>query len=150
MNTGNQYYVYSHVSLKDGKCFYIGIGKNKRYIDGTSRNDYWHKEVESGGGYSYIILVNGISKKDAEELEVSFINQIGLSNLTNIDLGNKKTFNKDTINKIRYSLSKPVIYNGVVYEGGSAELSDLTGINRQTIYKRAKNNKKGFSFIEPR
>jgi hypothetical protein len=82
----NNYYVYAHQRQSDGKCFYIGKGKNYRAWDKTKRNQYWKSTVNKHG-LNVVILVNNISEDKAFELEKSFIQQIGLENLTNLTDG---------------------------------------------------------------
>ena len=143
----SEYYVYSHNKLSDGKCFYIGIGKNDRVIDGGSkRNKFWKHIVMSENGFSFNILVNGIEKKKALELEQSFISQIGIDNLSNImgdGNGNSgsftkgmQTWNKGLKNCQPYAVKK-VKYNDVVYQSVN-EAIQILGIGKSTFYRKVK------------
>lgn len=80
-----EYYVYCHQRKDNGKCFYIGKGKGKRYEDTQFRNRHWHFTVDKYG-FTPIILVSGLSEEKAFELEASFVEQIGVENLTNCDV----------------------------------------------------------------
>ena len=83
VSDGMGHYVYSHCDIDNGQCFYIGHGKNDRVLSPTGRGDDWSKRVYSGNGYTFRILVSGLSKEKAKEVEQSFIDQIGIENLTN-------------------------------------------------------------------
>src|SRR5690606_26961757 len=83
----NVYYVYGHTRLSDGKCFYIGKGKDGRAYTTRSRNKYWNNIVKKDGGFNVIIYVNGIAEQRAYELEKEFIAKIGRDNLCNMTDG---------------------------------------------------------------
>jgi hypothetical protein len=82
-----EHYVYCHQRKDNGKCFYIGKGKGKRYADEQFRNRHWHF-IANKYGFTPVILVSGLSEEKAFELEASFIKQIGVENLTNMDVPN--------------------------------------------------------------
>ena len=143
----NEYYVYSHNRLSDGKCFYIGIGKNDRVFDGGSkRNEFWKHVVRSEEGFSFNILVNNIERQKALELEQSFISQIGIDNLSNImgdGQGNSGSFKKGmaTWNKglkdcQPYAVKK-VKHNGNIYESVNDAIEKLK-IGKTTFYRWVK------------
>lgn len=75
----NTYVVYSHHRITDWGVFYIGQGKDRRraYSKGN-RNKHWNNTV-SKHGYFVIIRANGLSKQEANELEISLISQYGRS-----------------------------------------------------------------------
>lgn len=142
-----EYYVYSHNKLSDGKCFYIGIGKNDRVFDGGSkRNKFWKHIVMNENGYSFKILVNNISKKKALQLEQNFISQIGIYNLTNImgdGNGNSgsfikgnETWNKGLKNCQPYAVKK-VKYNETIYSSVNDAIKEI-GIGKTTFYRYIK------------
>jgi hypothetical protein len=79
----NIFYVYCHKKLTDGKCFYIGKGKNSRYNSKAGRNKYWWNIVNKYG-FESEILINNISEQKAFEIESYFCTQIGYENLCNI------------------------------------------------------------------
>lgn len=148
------YYVYSHNKLSDGKCFYIGVGKNDRVFDGGSkRNKFWKQVVKSEQGFSYNILVNNIDKKKALSIEQSFISQIGIDELANImgsGKGNsgsftkgRKTWNKGLKNCQPYAVKK-VRYNNIVFESVNEAIKSLN-IGKTTFYRWVK---KGVLFYE--
>ncbi len=141
------YYVYSHNQLSNGKCFYIGIGKNDRAYSGASkRNKFWKAVVENEQGFSYNILVNNIDKKKALFLEQSFISQIGIENLTNImgdGIGNSGSFTKGNVawnvglkNCQRYFVRR-VEHKGVEYNSVDEAIKQI-GIGKTTFYRWVK------------
>lgn len=79
-------YVYAHQRKDNGKCFYIGKGVGDRAFDTQKRNEHWERTARKYG-FNTVILVDNISDEKALELEKSFIEQIGLENLTNIQEG---------------------------------------------------------------
>jgi hypothetical protein len=78
----NRFYIYSHVRLTDGKCFYIGKGTGNRHNQKLNRNPHWNN-IKNKHGFKSIILVNDISEEKAFELESYFIKNIGIENLSN-------------------------------------------------------------------
>lgn len=142
----NNYYVYSHIDINTGKCFYIGIGKNDRVFDGGSkRNKKWREYVWSNGGFGFIILVNNISKETALKIERRIISEVGLNNLCNVvgEDGNSTAFkkgmtpwNKGLLNAQAPS-TKKVIYENVEYESVNALVKHL-GIGQTTFYRKKK------------
>lgn len=99
--------MYSHISIADGKCFYIGKGKGLRCVDGRSgRNQDWVDKVMREGGFSFKILVSGISDKDARELEKEFIKQIGLENLCNRECHDRSVQKTEEYKKKMSELNK--------------------------------------------
>lgn len=146
----NNYYVYTHNKLSDGSCFYIGIGKNARVYDGgAKRNKFWQSVVSNEQGFSYNILINGITKSKALKIEQDFISQIGINNLSNImgdGQGNSGSFvkgmatwNKGLKNCQTYAVKK-VECNGVTYESVNEAISDLS-IGKTTFYRWVKKGK---------
>jgi hypothetical protein len=79
----NIFYIYCHRKKTDGKCFYIGKGKENRYQSKSGRNQYWWNIVNKHG-FETEILVNNLSEQKAFELESYFCTQIGYENLCNI------------------------------------------------------------------
>lgn len=82
--------VYAHRRKDNGEIFYIGMGVcEKRANNFSSRNRYW-KSVERQYGAYVDVLATNLSVKDAEELEMFLIEEIGIDNLTNITRGGQK------------------------------------------------------------
>ncbi len=142
----NNYYVYTHNNIITGECFYVGIGKNDRVFDGGSkRNRKWRKYVWDNNGFQFQIIVNGISKEKALEIERSCIVSLGLENLCNIvgEEGNSTAFKKGLVpwNKglknAQAPSSKKVQFNGVLFDSVNALISHLE-IGTTTFYRRLK------------
>jgi len=149
----NIYYVYSHIRLKDGKCFYIGMGKGDRVLDGRSgRNANWRDIVYADGGFTFKILFNNISKKKAIELEKFLIKKIGEENLTNCNnneyggrfVKNEKPWNYGKkfphLSGENSAAAKKVEYNGKIYNSVGLFCKEI-GIGSTTFYKWVKKNK---------
>ena len=81
------FYIYKHKRLKDGSTFYIGKGKNDRITEDKNRNLHWNRVVTKDGGFDSEIIKDGLSEEEAFILEIKLINEIGLSNLTNMTGG---------------------------------------------------------------
>ncbi len=85
---GNLFYVYSHEY--NGKCFYIGKGKNNRAWDTNSRNDLWKDYVSStGGNYDIKIIAADLKEDDALMIESVLI--ISRKPICNINYNNEQT-----------------------------------------------------------
>ena len=77
--------VYVHSDI-NGHIFYCGMGKDKRPWSSTGRNKHWwskalcnnivHFEVE--------LIHKNVTRTEARRLEKEYIEEYGLSNLTNI------------------------------------------------------------------
>lgn len=63
----NDYYVYEHIRLDNGKCFYVGKGHGKRAND-ISRNEH-HDRVVSKAGVEVKIIAENLSEDEAYMLE---------------------------------------------------------------------------------
>ena len=98
----NIFYVYAHYTVDTNKLFYIGKGKNKRYLDKSQRNKYW-KNVVDKHGFRAEILVKNLEEPDAFIQEILAIKQFkpkcnirkgGIGGFTKINSGNFKKGNK--------------------------------------------------------
>ena len=82
--------VYAHRRKDNGEIFYIGMGVcEKRANRFSGRNRYWN-EVYNECGVEVDVLAKDLTVEEAEELEMFLIEEIGLSNLTNITRGGQK------------------------------------------------------------
>ena len=136
-----EHYVYSHINPNTGKCFYIGVGKNKRYRERGTRNSDWVSVVDKNG-FTPQILISGLTKKKALKLEVDFISQIGFENLVNKNKGGggPLTCSDETRSKmIKSSWNKRTIYqydlkgNYVGDWESAREVDRVLGIDHVTI-----------------
>ena len=88
--------VYRHRRLDTFKVFYIGIGKTeKRAYSKKNRNKWW-KNIILKTEYSVEIIIEDISWKEAQEVEVLLISEygrrdLGLGNLVNLTNGGEGT-----------------------------------------------------------
>lgn len=85
--------VYLHRRKSDGKVFYVGMGSEERAFTTSSRNKWW-KNTYKKYGLTVDIVAKNLSIKDAYELEVFLISELGrkdlgLGNLVNLDDGGK-------------------------------------------------------------
>jgi hypothetical protein len=83
----NKYYVYQHIRLDTGECFYIGKGTARRFASKKSRNAYWHNIVNLVG-YKSEILASNLSELEAfnfEKLMITLAKDLGqcVANITN-------------------------------------------------------------------
>jgi len=62
----DNFYVYQHKKADTNEIFYVGKGKDKRFVESKSRNPHWHNVVNKYGFDSEIIV------KDVDE-EFSFL-----------------------------------------------------------------------------
>lgn len=72
----NNICVYFHINPIKQEVFYVGIGNSIRPYTISDRKQFWKKTVKK---YSYIVVVihNNLSWKEAVELEIKYIKQIG-------------------------------------------------------------------------
>lgn len=103
----NIFYVYLHRKNNDNKIFYVGKGKENRYLSKSGRNLHWKNTVKKYGYYSNIIK-DGLSEIDSLELEEFLINFIGIENLCNKNYfnGGKSGFKHTKESKERMSKAK--------------------------------------------
>lgn len=115
----NCYYIYRHIRKDKNVPFYIGMGKAdlnantylKMYQRGHNflkRNNYWTK-VYKKTEIKVEILLENLTKEQAINKEIEFINLYGRKNLkkgtlTNLTDGGEGTVNKDL--KTRLKISK--------------------------------------------
>lgn len=101
------FYVYLHRKKDDDKIFYVGKGKNNRYISVSGRNLHWRNTILKHGWYSRIIQCN-LLEEDALELEEFLIEVIGLQNLCNKNYfnGGKSGFTHSLESRQKMSSSK--------------------------------------------
>lgn len=85
MNSVKQYTVYMHVSPSGKK--YIGITSQKpkdRWGNGNGykRNQYFYKAIRKYGwnNFQHIIIMAGLTKEEAENLEITLISQYDTTN----------------------------------------------------------------------
>ena len=78
--------VYVHRRIDNNKVFYVGMGSKRRPKSKSDRNKYWHNTVKKYG-YNVCVLAEGLSTKDALDLEELIIQSYGLDNLTNMTTG---------------------------------------------------------------
>lgn len=82
----NNYYIYLHLRLNDGKVFYVGKGKGRRAFDKRNRNPYWENVVNKYG-YDVMIIEDNLINEDALTREIYWIKRIGRKNLVNMTDG---------------------------------------------------------------
>lgn len=80
------FYVYAHARADNGEIFYIGKGLGNRAWRPSGRNRHW-SNVASKYGYKVTIIHEGLTEKEAFDLEIKKISDIGIENLCNYALG---------------------------------------------------------------
>lgn len=70
------YYVYAHLNPISLKPFYIGKGKGNRWYSTQDRSNWWGNYTAKHG-FIPKILVDGLSNKDACEIEKQYISRYG-------------------------------------------------------------------------
>ena len=81
-----KFYVYIHTKVTDNTIFYVGKGKGKRAWDKYSRNRHW-KYIVAKHGHNVVIVQDNLTEKQALELEVLLIADIGRESLCNLTDG---------------------------------------------------------------
>jgi hypothetical protein len=92
--------VYRHIRLDTNKVFYIGIGNNtRRAYCKKNRNNYWHNVVNLSD-YKVDILFDDLSREEACEKEMEFIQLYGRKDLNNGTLVNMTDGGEDIKNLV--------------------------------------------------
>lgn len=83
----NTFYVYKHLRLDTGECFYIGKGtKNRMFVSGD-RTQLW-KDIANNYGFIAEKIADNLSEKDALEMEKILIKSFRENGLNLINLQN--------------------------------------------------------------
>lgn len=85
-NSTSSFYVYLHRRATDGRVFYVGKGKSKRYASLKSRTAFW-KNIVAKHGYTVEFVQRDIQEWYAFELEKELIAYYGRENLCNLTDG---------------------------------------------------------------
>lgn len=72
--------VYIHRRNDDNSIFYVGMGSEKRPYSKRDRNSYWNN-ISNKHGFSTEVVAKNLSVKDAYELEIFLINELGRKDL---------------------------------------------------------------------
>jgi hypothetical protein len=81
-----KFFVYLHKRQTDGIVFYVGKGCRYRHKSKWNRSAHWHSTVNKHG-YTIEIVKNGLTEKEAFELEISLIEKYKSDKLCNRTLG---------------------------------------------------------------
>ena len=74
------FYIYHHINKKTGEVFYVGQGKGDRAYSKKSRSLFWHNIVEKYE-YDVVIIEEKLTKEEANEREIYWIEKIGRRDL---------------------------------------------------------------------
>ena len=138
--------VYRHRRLDTFKVFYIGIGKTeKRAYSKKNRNKWW-KNIILKTEYSVEIIIEDISWKEAQEVEVLLISEygirdLGLGNLVNLTNGGEGTQGIIVSDKTKQNMSTSA--TGRKHSEESKEKNRIASANvsEETKFKRYLKNK---------
>ena len=94
-------YVYKHIRKDTNEVFYIGIGKTKQKISSKrNRNIHWTRIVDRHG-YEYEIIQDGLTWKQACEMETKLIKEYGRHDLNQGNLVNMTNGGDGTVGVIK-------------------------------------------------
>ena len=138
--------VYRHRRLDTFKVFYIGIGKTeKRAYSKKNRNKWW-KNIILKTEYSVEIIIEDISWKEAQEVEVLLISEygrrdLGLGNLVNLTNGGEGTQGIIVSDKTKQNMS--ISATGRKHSEESKEKNRIasSNVSEETKLKRYLKNK---------
>lgn len=106
----DNFYVYQHRKKDTKEIFYVGKGKNFRYLEESNRNNYWQNVVNKHGFFSEV-LYDKLDEEFALLLEQELIDKykklnIKLCNLTNGGEGVSGLKHTEEVKKIISAQSK--------------------------------------------
>ena len=138
--------VYRHRRLDTFEVFYIGIGKTeKRAYSKKSRNKWW-KNIILKTEYSVEIIIEDVSWKEAQEVEVLLISEygrrdLGLGNLVNLTNGGEGTQGIIVSDKTKQNMS--ISATGRLKSEESKEKNRIasSNVSEETKLKRYLKNK---------
>ena len=138
--------VYRHRLLDTFEVFYIGIGKTeKRAYSKKNRNKWW-KNIILKTEYSVEIIIEDISWKEAQEVEVLLISEygrrdLGLGNLVNLTNGGEGTQGIIVSDKTKQNMS--ISATGRKHSEESKEKNRIasSNVSEETKLKRYLKNK---------
>ena len=138
--------VYRHRRLDTFEVFYIGIGKTeKRAYSKKNRNKWW-KNIILKTEYSVEIIIEDVSWKEAQEVEVLLISEygrrdLGLGNLVNLTNGGEGTQGIIVSDKTKQNMS--ISATGRKHSEESKEKNRIasSNVSEETKLKRYLKNK---------
>ena len=94
------FYVYEHICIKTGQCFYVGKGKNNRAYS-KHRSEKWHNFVKKYGEYIVNFLIKNVEEEFAFLIEKEVIDTYKKRGykLTNLTDGGEGPSGKEAWNK---------------------------------------------------
>jgi hypothetical protein len=103
----NNFYVYVHKRKDNDQIFYVGKGKDKRYLSLSGRNLHWKNTSKKYGWYA-VITNKDLTEEEALNYEEKLIIKIGLTNLCNKNYfnGGKSGYTHSSESKLKMSISK--------------------------------------------
>lgn len=85
-----KFYVYHHIGIASGEVFYVGKGCNDRANSKRSRSRLWRDRQRVEGGFTAVIVKDGLTEPEALEFERSEIQRLNalvrLENLSGVNL----------------------------------------------------------------
>lgn len=103
----NDYCVYTHIGF-DNTVFYVGMGRERRAYGKNSRSKVWAEAARDG--YRVVLIRNNLTKEDAQNVELSLINNPPSNwKLVNVSKTNKwNKMNADFLaSKVYYDETSP-------------------------------------------
>lgn len=145
----NDFYVYLHRKLSDGRVFYVGKGRGRRAYRGdkSSRSDKWLNTANKYGWRVEIVFDN-LSEEDAYALEVDTILEMKYFNepLVNHNDGGRggipTPYTEDFGKRVSEGLKKHFAKHGSHHKGKdglkyweNGRSNDLAWVNLELLYK---------------
>ena len=138
--------VYRHRRLDTFEVFYVGIGKTQKRPHSKLNRNKWWKNIILKTEYSVEIIIEDISWKEAQEVEVLLISEygrrdLGLGNLVNLTNGGEGTQGIIVSDKTKQNMS--ISATGRKHSEESKEKDRIASANvsEETKFKRYLKNK---------
>lgn len=142
------FYVYEHIRNDNGECFYIGKGKDGRFMSDKGRSKYWQRVVKKAGGFKANLIAANLTEPEAFNFEILMIDaakKVGAP-LCNIAKGGKGSSGFRHTKEYKEAIRKQMLEQNPMSDPVIRErhkVAVLTAMQRPEVRKKQSENRKG-------